>query len=178
MTLVTRISRLFKSDIHAVIDRIEDPQTILQQAMREMAEEINNYQNRLKTLKHEHKALQTYTESYHTALTKLVQDLDTCFANDKPKLAKTLIRQKLELERSLKQITQRIEENESAMDALSKTISEQQVRLEALRQKAEIYSEEQKSPLDITPWNPASIVVTAEDIEIAFLNEQHKRKSS
>ena len=40
MTLITRLSRLFRADFHAVLDRIEEPETLLRQAIREMEEEI------------------------------------------------------------------------------------------------------------------------------------------
>ena len=36
MALVTRLSRLFQADFHAVLDRIEEPDLQLRQAVREM----------------------------------------------------------------------------------------------------------------------------------------------
>ena len=38
MALITRFSRLFRADLHAVLDRIEEPDVILRQAVREMEE--------------------------------------------------------------------------------------------------------------------------------------------
>jgi len=36
MALVTRLTRLFQADFHAVLDRIEEPDLQLKQAVREM----------------------------------------------------------------------------------------------------------------------------------------------
>ena len=36
MALINRMSRLFTADIHAVLDRIEEPNVLLKHAIREM----------------------------------------------------------------------------------------------------------------------------------------------
>ena len=40
MTLINRLSRLFKADVHAMLDRIEEPPLLLQQALRDMAQAL------------------------------------------------------------------------------------------------------------------------------------------
>ena len=40
MALITRVARLFRADLHAVLDRIEEPDVLLKQAVREMEEEL------------------------------------------------------------------------------------------------------------------------------------------
>jgi phage shock protein A len=40
MTLITRVSRLFKADVHGILDALEEPEAILKQAVREMEDEI------------------------------------------------------------------------------------------------------------------------------------------
>ncbi len=42
MALITRVSRLFQADFHAVLDRIEEPEVLLRQAVREMEEELQD----------------------------------------------------------------------------------------------------------------------------------------
>ena len=53
MALVTRISRLFQADFHAVLDRIEEPDLQLRQAVREMQYALEQDQQRLQLLQHE-----------------------------------------------------------------------------------------------------------------------------
>ena len=40
MALISRVSRLFTADVHAVLDRIEEPEVLLKQAIREMEDEV------------------------------------------------------------------------------------------------------------------------------------------
>ena len=53
MALITRVSRLFRADFHAVLDRIEEPDVLLKQAVREMEEDIARDEQRGKALTHE-----------------------------------------------------------------------------------------------------------------------------
>ena len=41
MALMTRVARLFRADLHAVLDRIEEPEVLLRQALREMEDGVN-----------------------------------------------------------------------------------------------------------------------------------------
>ena len=57
MALVTRLSRLFQADVHAVLDRIEEPDLQLRQAVREMQLSLDQDRQRLKLLRHEYSQL-------------------------------------------------------------------------------------------------------------------------
>ncbi|MGH8588771.1 MAG: PspA/IM30 family protein, partial [Gammaproteobacteria bacterium] len=51
MALITRVSRLFRSDLHAVLDRIEEPEVLLRQAIREMEAELSSDEQRIRLMK-------------------------------------------------------------------------------------------------------------------------------
>ena len=53
MALVTRLTRLFQADFHAVLDRIEEPDLQLRQAVREMQYALDHDQQRQQLLQHE-----------------------------------------------------------------------------------------------------------------------------
>jgi phage shock protein A len=53
MALINRVSRLFTADLHAVLDRIEEPDALLRQAIREMEEDLANTEQRIGWLEHE-----------------------------------------------------------------------------------------------------------------------------
>ena len=40
MALITRVARLFRADFHAVLDRVEEPDILLRQAIREMEDDL------------------------------------------------------------------------------------------------------------------------------------------
>ena len=58
MALITRLSRLFEADFHAVLDRIEEPELQLKQAVREMQFAVDQGRQRIKLLQHEAGQLQ------------------------------------------------------------------------------------------------------------------------
>src|SRR5262247_3541760 len=53
MALINRMSRLFTADVHAVLDRIEEPDVLLKHAVREMEEELARGEQRARVLGHE-----------------------------------------------------------------------------------------------------------------------------
>ena len=40
MALIKRVARLFHSDMHAVLDRLEDPESLMKHSIREMEEDL------------------------------------------------------------------------------------------------------------------------------------------
>ena len=82
MALINRMSRLFTADVHAVLDRIEEPDVLLKHAIREMDEELARSEQRVRQLEHEHEALAERQRKVQAALAELVSQLDVCFSND------------------------------------------------------------------------------------------------
>ena len=50
MALITRFTRLFTADLHALLDRLEEPDVVLKQAIREMEEELAGREQRIRRL--------------------------------------------------------------------------------------------------------------------------------
>ena len=89
MALITRLSRLFRADMHAVLDRIEEPQQLLQQAIREMEEALLHEEQQLKLLQHEQGQLQRRLQGLEQSLEKSEEELDLCFESNKEELARS-----------------------------------------------------------------------------------------
>ena len=53
MALITRLSRLFQADMHAVLDKIEEPELLLKQAIREMEESITTDERQIRCWEYE-----------------------------------------------------------------------------------------------------------------------------
>ena len=51
MTLLTRITRLFKADMHGILDGLEEPEEVIKQAIRDMEENIVTHEHRLEELR-------------------------------------------------------------------------------------------------------------------------------
>ncbi len=175
MALINRVSRLLRADLHAVLDRIEEPEMLLRQAVREMEEELAQDERRLKLMTHEHAQTGTRMTELQGSLAELAGELDICFAARKEDLARSLIRRRLEAERLQGQLQRRAQRSESEIAGLRTRIEQNRARLEAMRQKAELLAEEDRPLRPEGPWGGPDLTVREEDVEVAFLAEKHRR---
>ena len=178
MALITRVSRLFQADFHAVLDRIEEPEVLLRQAVREMEEELARDQQRNKILQHEQRQLGTRESDLKQSLHEIEDELDTCFEAGNDDLARAWIKRKLEAQRSGKNVSRQRETLRETLEELNSRIRENQARLESMRQKAELLAEENVRDRPADSWAIPDITVRDEDVEVAFLREKQHRSRS
>ena len=176
MTLITRVSRLFQADLHAVLDRVEEPDILLKQAVREMEMELDRDAHHIKRLTHEQGQLKSRERDIDQSLLDMEEELDVCFSSDKNDLARTLIRRKLEAQRFKKHLSRKHQTLQETLVGLNKRFEENRLQLDGMRQKAELISEERDSNHINDTWNVADISVRDEDVEVAFLREVQRRK--
>jgi len=175
MTLINRVSRLFRADLHAVLDQVEEPDLLLRQAVREMEEELARERLRLNLLVEEQRGLSDRRGEMEAALARIGDELDVCFQADREDLARTLVRRRLEAERSRDLLQRRGDELERDLAGLRERVAGNVTRLEAMRQKAELLAGEEPAGRPVTPWSPPSHSVSDEQVEVAFLREQRRR---
>src|SRR5262245_9149046 len=175
MALITRVSRLFRADMHAVLDRIEEPDVLLKQAVREMEDELALDEQRLKAMRIEKTQVGARSEEVGRALQALEQELDVCFASGEQELARGVVRRKLESERLVSVLARRSQMLEESSASLAAQVEENRTRLESMRQKAEILAEESAAGRGGEPWATGSVVVRQEEVEVALLREKQKR---
>jgi phage shock protein A len=178
MALITRVSRLFQADFHAVLDRIEEPEVLLRQAVREMEEELARDEQRGKVLQHEQRQLITRETDLKQSLHEIEEELDTCFAAGNDELARAWIRRRLEAQRFGKNISRKRAALKETLDELNTRVRENQARLEGMRQKAELLAGENARALPADNWTIPDISVRDEDVEVAFLREKQHRSRS
>jgi len=178
MALITRVSRLFRADLHAVLDRIEEPEVLLRQAVRDMEDELSQQQQRCKLLGHEHGQLGVRTAELEQSLGTIETQLEVCFTSNEEQLARTLIRRKLETQRLAKALMRKRTALELDLAALKDRIGEYRTRLDNLRQKVELLVEEIPNGLPEEAWETAETGVSEADVDVAFLREQQNRRAS
>lgn len=183
MPLINRLSHLFKADFHAVLDRLEEPDVILRQAVREMEESLASDQQRLKLFLHEEKTLGAQYRDLESGINRLGDELDICLDSDEDHLARNLIRRRLQAEQGIKMLSTRRDSLKQSVADLQAQIGEHQSQLNAMRQKAELVSEQyRQQPGDQgdsshTGWPVQDFSVQDEDVEVALLAEKQRRAS-
>ena len=178
MALITRVSRLFQADFHAVLDRIEEPEVLLRQAVREMEEELARDEQRSRVLQHEQRQLITRETELEQSLHEIEEQLDTCFEAGNDDLARAWVKRRLEAQRFGKNISRKRAALKETLDDLNTRVRENQARLESMRQKAELLAGESACALPADNWTIPDISVRDEDVEVAFLREKQHRSRS
>jgi phage shock protein A len=141
MALITRVARLFRADLHAVLDRLEEPEILLRQALREMEDAQAFDKQRLKVLDQARAQAVTRTADLRETLHAAEVQLAACLEAGQDDLARAVVRRRLEAERALQALSRRRMEIEAAHTELSARVREDRSRLEAMRQKVEAMAE-------------------------------------
>ncbi len=182
MALITRVSRLFRADVNAVLDRMEEPELLLKQAVREMEEELDRDEQRAKLLALELKQIAGRQNDLSQRLNETDEEMDLCFDTDNEALARVMLKRKLEAERFTKFLKRKQEELRVAADELKQRINENRSRLESMRQKAALFAVQDSGDDSASSWTEPEFThqftVSDEDVELAFLRERQKRRQS
>ena len=183
MALLNRVSRLFKADFHAVLDQIEEPETLLKQAIRDMEDEMAAGEQRIALCIQGQESLAARRREIAASAAELDQQLDLCFESGEDELARGVVRRKLEAGRLLKRLDAEIEANARFLDRHREQLDENRATLESLRQKAELIVSRVPSAGGAGDRDPVTrlardLRVDDDEVEIAFLHEKAARSSS
>ena len=175
MALINRMSRLFTADVHAVLDRIEEPDVLLRHAVREMEEELARSEQHIRTLEHERETLADRRRKASVALTELADQLDVCFENRSDELARKVLKRRLETERFERHVAARQAALDKELTQRRGAVAEQHEQLDLMRQKAELLT---TTPRAGDEWGKTEFAVGDAEVEIAYLRERQKRQPS
>ena len=164
MTVIKRFTRIFKADLHGVLDCIEEPEAIVKQAIRDMEAIIAKKSDQLQALELEAKRVQRKVEEQLKNQVQFQEKINLAFSASDDVLAKTFIKKKLASEKLLLAISSRSQQIKEEKETLCKEISEKQTELTAIEEKLKIFA----SNTD-TDSSESTSVVLDEEVEIAFI---------
>lgn len=177
MALITRFTRLFRADLHAVLDRVEEPDVLLKQAVREMEEDTARDEHHIKVLTRVLGQVNARQSDLKQSLDQIDDEMDVCFDSGKDDLARALIKRKLEAQQLLKVLSRKHQSLLDSVTELKSRFDQNRERLHAMRQKAELLAEEDTCHRE-QPWTVPHITIRDEDVEVAFLREKQQRSLS
>lgn len=178
MALINRVSRLFRADLHAVLDRIEEPDVLLRQAVREMEEALAGDERQAKILQHELGQFDSRTQDIEQKLAEIANELEVCFDAGKDDLARVLIRRRLEAQRYQKFLSRKRVTLIDSIDTLNARLDEQRTQLDSMRQKAELLVADNNAENREDFWTTPDFTVRDEEVEVAFLGALQARRQS
>jgi len=178
MALITRFSRLFRADLHAVLDRIEEPTILLKQAVREMEDDVVQDERNLKILAHELEHIPVLESELEKTLRDLQLEISLCLDSDNEKLARSVIKRKLECQQRAKRLRQKADAMEKEVAGLAGRLENNRGRLSAMQQKLEILEEDTTQNRAHANASDINVTISEDDIEVALLKEKQTRATS
>ncbi len=178
MTLIMRLSRLFKADVHGILDHLEDPEAILQQAIRDMEDEIEHGEADLATCRRREAKQHATVSQLHDTMIHLTEQIEICFEAENESLAKAVIRKKLEAEIRLQQAIQIATDLTASKESQQCQLDAQKAQLQAIIDSIQPFMGDASPSTRCAssgPTSPQSTTVSDEDVEIAFIREQRQR---
>ena len=178
MALITRIGRLFRADFNAVLDRIEEPDVLLKQALREMEDDLHNDTQHLKILEKEYSQIKKNIKELNESFAQVNKELDICFESDANDLARSQVKRKLEMQRFEKHLKKKLNITEEKISELKSRINENKSRFITMQQKLDLLVNE-KTTVQADEFSVnMNISVSDNDVEVAFLQEKQARSTS
>lgn len=178
MKILNRIARLFKADMHGILDVLEQPEIILKQAVRDMQAEIDTATTIIATLTKQQEQHEYTKKNLNSYIDELQQQIQFCLADNKETLSKSVIRKKLQAELSRKQITEQLAIISTSLQQKMAETAERNEKLQAIRDKLALFTQaiELNEP-SCAELNPH---ISENDVELAFLyaqQHQHTHKT-
>lgn len=178
MALMTRMARLFRADLHAVLDRIEEPEVLLRQALREMEECVNADRRELAVLMGQQRSLAARSDDFERAIAEIGAQLDVCFEAANDELARSLLRRRIEVQRQHAAAGRRRDALDVQREALARRLEEHESRLRALREQSDLLAAEEARHAGASACAPVQAAITEHDVEIELLREKQLRSRS
>ena len=174
MTIVNRVSRLIKADIHGLMDKVEEPMLMLKHALREMDELISSEETKCKNLERNLTQIDEQDRRLKNMFDASEKQLRMCFEEKNQELAKKLVRKKLEIERQFRVNGERRDEIKQQIEYIKERLEEWRAR------RNEIVS--QMQILDIQSEDKSNVVgidgpISEDDVDIAYLEELKRFES-
>ena len=177
MGIMKRVVKIFKADVHGVMDQLEDQGLLLKQHLREMSEALNRKEVHLNRLLAILKQSQQEYDKYQQQSKTLEQDLAVAIQRNKDDIARMLIKKIKPLDSLRDEIAERIKQLDEEYSYSQDQLDQQRLRYERLKHRSADYF--QKTPIRQLRRNPAHIdeidnygELSEEEIELELLKRK------
>jgi len=181
MTILSRISRLCKADLHGVMDQIEDKGLLLKQYLREMESALKEKQTRQSQMIQTCRQIQRDLSQQNLERGILEKELELAVRKNRDDIARMLIRKRRMLQACCDGMQRQLQRIEAEGAQLTEILNQQQLQYQELKVKAAEYCRwtEQR------PFAEASEVMaesgfssppTEEEIELELLQRKEALK--
>ncbi len=177
MGIFSRLVRLCRSDLHGVMDQLEDKDLLLKQYLREMGDDLNQKKARLARMTQTGQEIERDLAGRRKTLEQLETDLNLSVTREKDDIARMLIRKRRTLEAGCVRLQHQLERLREELGGLAETLEQQTLQYEQLKVKAAAFHQqaeqnraETPDVFDEAPFQWAS--PSEEEIELELLQRK------
>ena len=177
MAIMARIIKIFKADIHGVMDQLEDQGLLLKQHLRDMEETLNCKEAKLRKMTALHSQRQKNLAGYKQQWEALDHDLTVAVRKDKDEIARTLIKKMKPLENLSDELARHLKVLDEEMIQLNDHLQQQRLRYEQLKNRTTEYLHKtrmqrwEKDEIDPIP-DGGNGELTDQEIELELLKRK------
>lgn len=180
MSIMTRFTRLFKADVHGVMDQFEDNGLMLRQCLREMESSLAARRAILNKKISARDAAQSDLDKRREEITALTADIDMAIAKDRDDIARFLIKKEKPLSRHCAELSGQVETLDREIAERRADLEKRRNEYDALKLRASRYLErEEETDWPRTDkWRGADgATVSDEEVELELLRRKEGRKA-
>ncbi|MBU4318631.1 MAG: PspA/IM30 family protein [Proteobacteria bacterium] len=144
MGMMTRMLRLWKADLHGVMDQLEDKGLLLKQYLREMENSLQQKQARCEHLTQTCRQIERDLGLREEEMDKLAKDLDLAVVKTKDDIARMLIRKRRSLQTTCSHLKQQQDLLNEERQKLEGVLGQQRLQYDQFKIKAEAYFRQAK----------------------------------
>ena len=177
MGIMTRVVKIFKADLHGVMDQLEDQGLLLKQHLRDMEEALNLKEAELQKKMVSHKQLQQEHDQYSRQSESLEYDLTVAIQKNKDDIARMLINKIKPLSDLRDELARRIKTLDQEIAQYKEHLDRQRLRYQQLKHRSVEYlrnCRDQQWATGLASPVPDDICVkmTAEEVELELLKRK------
>jgi phage shock protein A len=139
MGIMTRMLRLWKADVHGVMDQLEDKGLLLKQYLREMENSLQEKAARCEQLMQTCRQIERDLRLRREDMDKLAKDLDLAVVKSKDDIARMLIRKHRSLQAACSHLKEQQDVLHEERQKLEGVIGQQSLEYDQCKIKAEAY---------------------------------------
>jgi phage shock protein A len=181
MGIMTRMLRLFKADVHGVMDQLEDKELVLKQHLREMEQSLHQKENQLADLACACRKIDGDLARHLEAVSRIETDLDLALSGQKDDITRVLIRKRRTIQLLCDHLQRRKNILNESRQQLAETLDRQRLQYEELKARVAVFC---NRPDDRPFDNGASQMIWAagihapseEEIELELLQRKEMLK--
>lgn len=169
MSLGHRIKRLVKSDLHALVEGLEDPKWVLAQAIRDMEEELEKIESELGARRSQLSKVKDKLIAHEAIVSALENDIEFAMREKKEDIAKNLIRKHLLAKKNVEDLGRKGAEIEEVLLKIEEDYRIKKGAYEDIRGRCEVLNLKR---VDDDAFQAASRLVSDEGLTESALNHQ------